>query len=117
MATENPTTPNPSEEAQKQWFKGALLPATALAHAFGDLHKRGVVPQEMRSAMLQHADNEIDSIPLQISGAAYAMWNASLGDTAIGHEELSDAALGIHTLAESLHGWIELQKCLNDRHV
>ncbi len=81
-----------------------------LAHALIDLKNRGVVPLEMQHSIHYNAVDMLDVMPLKIAGLAYTLWIAATNESAgMSLDGVAETALCINTLAESLHGWVELE--------
>lgn len=95
--------------SENQWFKSAEAPFTDIAHILLALDERGVIPADMRDAIYQHADNSADTLPNIIAGAASALASAVAGDSGLEDKIVSRAAWGMTSLAEQVHGWLELQ--------
>lgn len=91
-----------------QWFLSASLPITAIAHMLMELDTKGLVPDEMRKAIHQHANNALDTIPGCIGAISQAMASALVGDVGLNGKDAADAAWGISALSDKLAAMNEL---------
>lgn len=60
---------NPNNE----WFKNASKSFTDMAHMLMALDEQGVIPEDMRKAIHQHANNNLDTLPMSIAAIASSL--------------------------------------------
>jgi hypothetical protein len=100
-----------SSKSKVEYFTNANRSFTDVAHMLIDLDRKRLVPDEMREAIRQHADNSLDVLPLGIAAIASTLASAAYGDFGIDESNVANASYAIAELAEQMHGWVELQCC------
>ena len=93
---------------QNVWFKDASESFTDIAHMLMDLDDKGLIPDDMRKAIQQHADNNLGTLPANIAAIASSLAAAVSGNVGLGKSETANVSWGMASLAEQIHGWNEL---------
>lgn len=97
--------------SNNEWFKNASASFTDIAHMLMALDDKGTIPKDMRKAIHQHADNNLDTLPMNAAAIASSLAAAVSGDTGLEEKEISKVAWVMASLAEQIHGWQELANC------
>ena len=96
-----------------EWFKNASESFTDMAHMLMALDEKGVIPKDMRKAISQHANSNLDVLPMSIAAIASSLAAAVSGNVGLERGETSNVAWGMAMLAEQMHGWQELADCFS----
>lgn len=96
---------------QNEWFKDPSTSFTDIAHMLMALDSRGLVPDDMRKAIRQHANNSTSTLPMSLAAIASSLAAAVSGDVGMDSHETANVSWGMAALAEQMSGWNELAFC------
>ena len=96
-----------------RFFSCAEKPTIDLANMLTNLDGRGLIPVDMRKAILQHAENRVSTLPVSVASTARALASAANGDLAIDGEDIANAAYGIASMAEQMEGFLSMVEKFN----
>lgn len=86
------------------FFVDASEPSSDIAAMLLHLNSLGVLPEDMKKALRQHASNAVSTIPQNIASLSRVLAGASSSGW-VGQREVTDAAYGLAELADLLRGF------------
>lgn len=94
---------------EHKWFHSASSPIRDIAHMLLDLDERGLIPDDMRSAIHNHAMNAVEVIPQNVSAISHAI-AAAHSDFGLDDEHAAHCAWGVAALSDTLSGMVALER-------
>lgn len=85
-----------------KWFQDAHHPMMDMASIVMQMDSEGRVSDDMREAILNHAQNAISSLPQSIAALSCAIASAQAGDVGLDTMQAANASWGVASLADSL---------------
>ena len=114
MATVNDKAVKSAALGMNPHFTEASASFIDISRMLMELGNDGLLPEQMRFAILQHAENNRDAIPLNISGMAATLAAAAAGNFGVAGDQVAKTAWAIVAMTEQLQGWQELAHCFGD---
>ena len=98
---------------EREWFHSASSPIRDIAHMLLDLDERGLIPENMRSAIHNHAMNAVETLPQNVSAISHAI-AAAHSDFGLEDEHAAHCAWGVAALSDTLSGMVALERCFGE---